>query len=68
MYRRVNFDPTDKHLSESIRSKLEEAEALIMQLPASRNRSLALTHLEDTMLRANLAISDAVALRSETED
>lgn len=68
MYKRVNFDPTDKFLSESIRGKLEEAEALIMQLPASRNRSLALTHLEDTMLRSNLAISDAVALRSETED
>ena len=68
MYKRVNFEPMDKHLSESIRGKLEEAEALIMQLPAGRNRrSIALTKLEDTMLRANLAISDAVATRSESE-
>ena len=36
MYKRVNFEPMDKHLSESIRGKLEEAEALIMQLPAGR--------------------------------
>ena len=43
MYKRVNFEPMDKHLSESIRGKLEEAEALIMQLPAGRNRSIALT-------------------------
>lgn len=67
MYKRLNFEPMDKHLSESIRGKLEEAEALIMQLPAGRNRSIALTKLEDTMLRANLAISDAVAMRSESE-
>lgn len=67
MYKRVSFEPMDKHLSENIRSKLEEAEALIMQIMPSRNRSLALTHLEDTMLRANLAISDAVAVRSESE-
>ena len=51
MYKRVNFEPMDKHLSESIRGKLEEAEALIMQLPAGRIRSIALTKLEDTMLR-----------------
>lgn len=67
MYKRVNFEPMDKHLSESIRGKLEEAEALIMQIPEGRNRSIALTKLEDTMLRANLAISDAVATRSESE-
>ena len=50
MYKRVSFEPMDKHLSENIRSKLEEAEALIMQIMPSRNRSLALTHLEDTMM------------------
>lgn len=58
MYKRVNFSEEHKKLSEDIRAKLEEAEALILQLPPCRNRSLAVTHLEDTMLRANLAISE----------
>ena len=58
MYKRVNFGEKHKKLSEDIRAKLEEAEALISQIPPCRNRSLAVTHLEDTMLRANLAISE----------
>ena len=45
-------------MSEEIRAKLEEAEKLIMQIPPCRNRSLALTHLEDVMLRSNLAICE----------
>lgn len=65
MYQRRTFNEADKALSESIRAQLEAAEALLMQLPPSRNRSLALTHLEDAMLRANLAITEAIALREE---
>ena len=45
--------------------KLEEAEKIIMEIPACRNRSLALTHLEDAMLRANLAVAEGVSLRGE---
>lgn len=63
MYRQTAFGPADKKLSEDIRRKLEEAEALIQWIPACRNRSLALTHLEDAMLRADLAISESAALR-----
>lgn len=58
MYKRVNFSEEHKKLSEDIRSKLEAAEALISRIPPCRNRSLAVTHLEDAMLRANLAISE----------
>jgi hypothetical protein len=65
MYQRRTFNEADKALSENIRAQLESVEALLMQLPPSRNRSLALTHLEDTMLRANLAITEAIALREE---
>lgn len=65
MYQRRDFNEADKALSENIRAQLEAAEALIMKLTPSRNRSLALTHLEDTMLRANLAITEAIALREE---
>lgn len=63
MYNAANFDARDRAISERIRKKLLEAEEIIMQLPAGRSRSLAITHLEDAMLRANVAIADAVTLR-----
>jgi hypothetical protein len=65
MYKRVKFCTADKETSERIRAKLEEAEKIIMEIPACRNRSLALTHLEDAMLRANLAVAEGVSLRGE---
>lgn len=65
MYKRVGFGTEDKEISERIRAKLEETEKIIMEIPACRNRSLALTHLEDVMLRANLAIAEGVGLRGE---
>lgn len=65
MYKRVEFCTADKETSKRIRAKLEEAEKIIMEIPACRNRSLALTHLEDAMLRANLAIAEGVSLRGE---
>ena len=58
MYKRKQFGPGSKKMSDEIRAKLEEAEKLIMQIPPCRNRSLALTHLEDVMLRSNLAICE----------
>ena len=65
MYKRVEFCTEDKETSERILAKLEEAEKIIMEIPACRNRSLALTHLEDAMLRANLAVAEGVSLRGE---
>lgn len=65
MYKRVGFCTEDKEISERIRAKLEEAETAIMEIPACRNRSLALTHLEDVMLRVNLAIAEGVGMRRE---
>lgn len=65
MYKRKQFGPGSKKMSEEIRAKLEEAEQLIMQIPTCRNRSLALTHLEDVMLRSNLAICE---IPEEEED
>ena len=65
MYKRVGFCTEDKEISKRIRAKLEEAEKAIMEIPACRNRSLALTHLEDVMLRANLAIAEGVGMRGE---
>lgn len=65
MYQRRKFNEEDQMLSADICAKLEEVETIIMRLPPSGNRSLALTHLEDVMLRANLAIADSAALREE---
>lgn len=65
MYKRKQFGPGSKKMSEEIRAKLEEAEQLILQIPPCRNRSLALTHLEDVMLRSNLAICEIL---EEEED
>lgn len=65
MYKRKQFGPGSKKMSEEIRAKLEEAEQLILQIPPCRNRSLALTHLEDVMLRSNLAICE---ISEEEED
>lgn len=65
MYKRKHFGPGSKKMSEEIRAKLEEAEQLILQIPPCRNRSLALTHLEDVMLRSNLAICE---IPEEEED
>lgn len=65
MYKRKQFGPGSKKMSEKIRAKLEEAEQLILQIPPCRNRSLALTHLEDVMLRSNLAICE---IPEEEED
>lgn len=65
MYKRTNFTSKDKELSENIREKLVEAEKLILGIPNCRNRSLAITHLEDVMLRTNLAIAETTARREE---
>lgn len=65
MYKRANFTSKDKELSENIREKLAEAEELILGIPNCRNRSLAITHLEDVMLRTNLAIAENAAQRED---
>lgn len=57
MYQRRIFTDDEKAKSESIRKALEAAESLIMDTAPSRERSLALTHLEEAMLYANLAIT-----------
>ena len=65
MYKRKQFGTGSKKMSDEIRAKLEEVEKLIMQIPPCRNRSLSLTHLEDVMLRSNLAICE---IPEEEED
>lgn len=57
MYPRKEFDEREEEYSVLLRRKLEEAEAMIQELNPSRERSLALTKLDEVLLWANAAIA-----------
>lgn len=59
MYERKKFDEREAEYSILLRRKLEEAEAMLLKLNPSRERSLALTKLDETLLWANAAIAAA---------
>lgn len=56
MYARKKFDEGEVEYSVLLRRKLEEAEAMLLKLNPSRERSLALTKLDEASLWANAAI------------
>lgn len=59
MYPRKEFDEREEEYSVLLRRKLEEAEAMLLKLNMSRERSLALTKLDEVLLWANTAIAAA---------
>lgn len=59
MYPRKEFDEREEEYSVLLRRKLEEAEAMLLKLNPSRERSLALTKLDEVLLWANTAIAAA---------
>lgn len=59
MYARKEFDEREAEYSALLRRKLEEAEAMLLKLNPSRERSLALTKLDEALLWANAAIAAA---------
>ena len=59
MYPRKEFDEREKEYSVLLRRKLEEAEAMLLKQNPSRERSLALTKLDEALLWANVAIAAA---------
>ena len=59
MYTRREFNKSEVALSNEIKSKLIEVEGLLDKLPNCREKSIALTHIEDTMLHSNLAITES---------
>lgn len=59
MYPRKEFDERDKEYSILMRRKLEEAEAVLLKLNQSRERSLALTKLDEALMWANASIAGA---------
>ena len=58
MYTRREFNEKDVALSRDIREKLIEVEQLLDKIPNCREKSIALTHIEDAMLHSNLAITE----------
>lgn len=58
MYLRREFNEEEVVLSQNIREKLIEIEELLNKIPNCREKSIALTHIEDAMLHSNLAITD----------
>lgn len=58
MYTKRKFNKIEITLSREIKSKLIEVEELLDKLPNSREKSIALTHIEDAMLHSNLAITE----------
>ena len=59
MYARKKFDEREAEYSVLLRRKLEEAEAMLLKLNPSRERSLALTKLDEALLWANVGIAEA---------
>lgn len=58
MYTRREFNEEEVALSQSIREKLIEVEKFLDKIPNCREKSIALTHIEDAMLHSNLAITE----------
>lgn len=58
MYTRREFNKSEVSLSNEIKSKLIECERLLDNLQNCREKSIALTHIEDAMLHSNLAITE----------
>lgn len=59
MYTRREFTEEETSLSAEIRKGLISVERLLDKLPNGREKSIALTHIEDAMLHSNLAITES---------
>lgn len=59
MYERRAFTPAESKTADDIRARLTEVEHMICKIGPCRERSLALTKLDETMLWTNVAIAEA---------
>ena len=58
MYCRRTFEPKEVKASHDLRAKLTEAETMLCKIGPCRERSLALTKLDEALLWANAAIAE----------
>lgn len=59
MYKRRAYSQREQDYSLELRNKLEEAEKMLLKIGPCRERSLALTKLDEALLWANVAITEA---------
>ncbi len=59
MYKRRPLSTKEENTAAKIRQQLEQAEQMIRKIGPCRERSLALTKLDEAMLWANVAIAEA---------
>ena len=59
MYKRRAYSQREQDYSLELRNKLEEAEKMLLKIRPCRERSLALTKLDEALLWANVAIAEA---------
>nr|DAO41432.1 MAG TPA: hypothetical protein [Caudoviricetes sp.] len=59
MYKRRPFSTKEADAGTKIRQQLEQAEQIIKKIGPCRERSLALTKLDEALLWANAAIAEA---------
>lgn len=59
MYKRRPFSTREADAGAKIRQQLEQAEQIIKKIGPCRERSLALTKLDEALLWANAAIAEA---------
>lgn len=59
MYKRRPFSTREADAGAKIRQQLEQAEQIIKKIGPCRERSLALTKLDEVLLWANTAIAEA---------
>jgi len=59
MYKRRAYSQREQDYSLELRNKLEEAEKMLLKIGPCRERSLALTKLDEALLWANVAIAEA---------
>ena len=65
MYASRMFTDEELVLSRQIHDKFVEIEKLLDAVPNGREKSIVLSHIEDAMLHANLAIAESTPNYSE---
>lgn len=59
MYKRRPYSQKEQDYTLELRNELEEAEKMLLKIGPCRERSLALTKLDEALLWANVAVAEA---------
>lgn len=59
MYKRRAYSQREQDYALELKNKMEEAEKMLLKIGPCRERSLALTKLDEALLWANVAIAEA---------